>query len=91
MLFLISQISYAEEKNSITYHVKEDVLVIEGTGDIPSQEREYYDEDAVTSIKKIIVKEGITGLGDYCFAVDYPEAVSIELPSTLKSIGKGCL
>lgn len=35
--------------------------------------REYYDEDAVTSIKKIIVKEGITGLGDYCFAVDYPQ------------------
>ncbi len=89
MLFLISQISYAEGKNSITYHLKEDVPVIEGTGDIPSQKREYYDEDAVTSIKKIIVKEGITGLGDYCFGVDYPEAVSIELPSTLKSIGKG--
>ena len=89
MLFLISQVSYAEEKNHISYHVKEDVLVIDGKGDIPSHKREYYDEDAVTSIKKIIVREGITGLGDYCFAVDYPEVVSIELPSTLKSIGKG--
>ncbi len=89
IVLLVSQVSYAEEKNNITYNVKDDVLVIDGQGDIPAKESKYYDEDAVTSIKKIIVKEGITGLCDYCFATNYPEVVSIELPSTLKSVGKG--
>lgn len=89
ILLLVSQVSYAEEKNNITYNVKDDILVIDGQGDIPAKESKYYDEDAVTSVKKIIVKEGITGLCDYCFATNYPEVVSIELPSTLRSIGKG--
>ena len=76
----------AMAKTNIEYEViKGDTLVISATGegDIPSREIHYYEEDKITKIKKIIVKEGVTGLGDYCFARYYPEVTSIELPSTV--------
>ena len=82
----------AMAKTNIEYEViKGDTLVISATGegDIPSQEIHYYEEDKMTKIRKIIVKEGVTGLGDYCFARYYPEVTSIELPSTVRTIGEG--
>lgn len=87
---MVSQISLAGEKNNISYTCLEgDVLLIEGSGDIPSRDIHYYEEDKMTKIRKIIVKEGVTGLGDYCFARYYPEVTSIELPSTVRTIGEG--
>nr|MBP3599335.1 leucine-rich repeat domain-containing protein [Eubacterium sp.] len=87
--FTLANTTDAEEKSNITYtYPTKDTLVIAGEGIIPGPDLEYYDEEAITDIKKIVVKEGVTGLGDNCFARNYPKVVSIELPSTIQSIGK---
>ena len=64
-------------------------LTISGTGAMKkyssTSETPWYGK----SIKKLVVKEGITSLSDYAFRYQ-SELQSIELPSTLKEIGYYC-
>lgn len=90
------KMSAAENQVTFSYPSK-DTLVIEGDGVVPGQDFEQGldDEKYMDHIKKIVIKEGITGLGDSCFARYYERVVTIELPSTLCTIGKsaflGCV
>lgn len=66
------------------------VLTISGKGDMPDYE--LYTKEAPwsqynSSIKKIVVENGITSIGSYCFNNSY--VTDVELPNTLKKIGKG--
>lgn len=69
--------------------VKTGIMTISGTGPMNDYES-YNDQPWVgrrSQIKKVVVEEGITRLGDYTFM--YCEnAADFDLPSTLESIGK---
>ena len=56
-------------------------LTISGTGAI-----EYYDFQNSTSIKKVIIEEGITSIGDYAFQ-GCKNLTSVTLPQSLTNIG----
>jgi len=68
---------------------EEDVLVIEGQGALLGRRIKFYNENRVTEIKKIIIQEGVTSIGDSCFSRYYPMLESIEIPSSVNSIGEG--
>ena len=66
-------------------------LTISGTGDMwdtDAAHSAYGWSDAVSywDLTKIVIGEGVTGVGDYAF-YEYPYVTSVTLPSTLKSIG----
>ncbi|MCM1246552.1 MAG: leucine-rich repeat domain-containing protein [Roseburia sp.] len=86
--------SYFEETNkpeqhmpkNIQYFLSEDgVLTIQGEGEIREKD---FDEVVFHDIKKIIIKEGITGIGDECFSY-CTQLSSVELPESLSTIGQG--
>ena len=65
------------------------ILTISGTGAMSNYES-YSDQPWVgrrSQIKKVIVEEGITHIGDYAFMY-CSKAADFELPSTLESIGE---
>lgn len=88
---LLPDITVPAAENNITFtYPSKDTLVIKGTGMVPGHEGEgFYDGDGHPNIKKIIIEEGITGLGSYAISDYYPYAETIELPATLRTIGKG--
>ena len=42
------------------------------------------------SIRRVVIGEGITHLGDNSFAYHYPNLTEVILPDSLRSIGNGC-
>lgn len=97
-LCLLPDFIVSAADNGVTYsYPSENTLVIEGNGVVPEQNFEdgLDDEKYMNRIKKIVIKEGITGLGDSCFARYYENVETIELPATLRMISKwaflGCV
>lgn len=97
-LCLLPDFIVSAAENGVTYlYPSEDILVIGGNGVVPGQDFEdgLDDEKYMDRIKKIVIKEGITGLGDSCFARYYENVETIELPATLRTINKwaflGCV
>lgn len=70
-----------------TWVLEDGVLTISGTGEITVKHLEEPWRKDKDSIEKIIVNEGITKLGDYCF-YDLNGLQEIVLPDSLKTIGK---
>lgn len=86
--------SYFEETDAPEQHVSGDiqysfsedgVLTIQGEGEIREKD---FDEVIFRDIKKIIIKEGITGIGEECFSY-CSRLVSVKLPESLYTIGQG--
>ena len=73
------------------FYEDEKILVVRGTGatyDFTSRSwGTYFIMDDVGGIKKIVIEEGITRLGDYAVYGTY-SAEKVFIPSTLTSIGK---
>lgn len=68
---------------------KDGTLVIEGTGEIKdctSSSGVTGESTAKTACKKLVIKEGVTGIGKYAFN-GYGSLESAELPDSLKAIG----
>lgn len=67
------------------------VLTIKGSGDMddfdPKDLKEWLDLSAGEEITKIVVKEGITSVGDYAF-YKCAKVKEVSLPESLKEIGK---
>ena len=78
------------QSNTISYTLSDDgVLDVMGEGEVPAgifpfTTDEVHEEDY--DIQKIVVHEGITGLGEKCFANFY-SAEAVILPEGLKKIG----
>ena len=74
-------------RNAI-WTLKDGVLTISGSGDMTN----YFDQDAMpwrdssASITRVVIKAGITSIGDYAFA-NCDHLTSIEIPSSVTSIG----
>ena len=92
LIFLSGNWSFAQtEESDITSTLTDSVLVFKGTGPMP----DYYPWSSRptispwekrTDIKKIIIEEGITSIGNYTFRL-LSNLVAIELPQNLTSIG----
>ena len=79
----------AKESNVTFSRPSKDTLVIEGTRMVPGHETDgFYEGSGHPNIKRIVIKEGITGLGNCCFLNRYTYATTIELPQSLRTIGK---
>ncbi len=83
---------------TITWELQKDgTLMITGTGDMPdfkySTDEFWRKKKILKKIKKIVIGEGITSIGDYNFKgfnIYNDENLSgISLPTSLKSIGEG--
>ena len=80
------------ENQGITYSVDDEnkTLTISGTG-----EMENYDSNTPplssyrNSVTKIVIKDGVTSLGEYAF-YNFIALEKIEIPSSVKSIGYEC-
>lgn len=83
----------AEEEERVYWDFNSDtgVLTISGKGPMTDFTPEtalggnLYIED---EIKKIVIKEGVTSIGDYAF-YKMPKVISVSIPSTVKEIGEG--
>lgn len=78
-------------KKDVVWSLSEDgVLTISGKGAIedidPLKQGEWLEGDGYKNIKKIIIKDGITHIGDYAF-YKCSKATQVVLPKTLKSVG----
>ena len=79
----------AADEIECTYSSK-GVLTIKGTGTVKFSDIKKSTEDEVGyGVKKIIVKEGITGIEAKCFYSAFEEVTSVELPDTLTYLGEG--
>ncbi|MBQ3196141.1 MAG: leucine-rich repeat domain-containing protein [Clostridia bacterium] len=77
--------------DNIGWVLSEDgVLTISGTGDIkdfdPLKPDEWLKLKSGESVKKIVIEEGITGIGNYAF-YKCNKATEVVLPRSLKSVG----
>ena len=78
--------------NNLTWTLKDKVLTISGTGAMdnfnmngkPWQDPSY--GQAINSIEKVIIKEGVTTIGSHAFS-NFTDLEEITLPRSLKSIG----
>ena len=64
------------------------VLTISGKGEVIADDESYLNRDFREKIKKVVVEDGITALGDDALYEIY-NLTEISLPSTLKKIGSG--
>lgn len=79
--------------DQISYTLSEDgILEIRGTGELQIKDFSFYnygefgaDWDTIESIKKIIIHEGITSIGEECFS-DFDSLESVELPNGMTKI-----
>ena len=85
MLFLLCSISVNAE--SIEWKTDNDTLIISGSGEMTDYSAQNKAPWSDTEFKKLVVNEGITSIGDWCFA-DCTDLEQLTLPSTLKSIGE---
>ena len=92
LFFLSGNWSFAQtEESDITSTLTDSVLVIKGKGSMPeyspwSSRPSISPWEKHPGIKKIIIEEGITSIGDYTFRL-LPNLVAVELPQNLTSIG----
>ncbi len=73
-------------KGNISYSVKNGTLTISGTGAVPSGMK----FKNAKSIKKVIVKKGITSLSGYAFYL-LEQVEEIEIADTVRKIGESAL
>ena len=85
MLFLLCSVSVNAE--SIEWKTDNDTLIISGSGEMTDYSAQNKAPWSDTEFKKLVVNEGITSIGDWCFA-DCTDLEQLTLPSTLKSIGE---
>lgn len=74
--------------NSISYTLKDGVLTISGTGNMPKYET-YEDTpwyDVRFDVRELIIEDGITGISDYAFTSCYL-LKTVTLPDSIKTIG----
>ncbi len=77
----------AQPCESVSWTLDDGTLTIAGNGEMPSYssgEAPWY--DCRSSITRIVVGDGITGIGDYAF-YNCNKATSVVLPNSLTSIG----
>ena len=72
----------------VTYSYSDGVLTVSGSGKINSYPGYNSPVGNNNEIKKIIVKSGITSLGNFCFD-SCSELTEVSLPNTLTDIGNG--
>jgi LPXTG-motif cell wall-anchored protein len=73
--------------DDISWYLEDGTLYIEGTGDMPDVSAYGTPWNSYrSSIKKVVIGEGITRIGNYNFYY-LTKCDSAELPSTIKSIG----
>lgn len=80
--------------SNLTWEIKDDTLTISGTGTMADWS--YYSprapwENYSSQIVKIIIKEGVTSIGDYAFRSGVGNATTIQLPKSLEKIGYNAL
>ena len=85
----------------LTWKIVDNVLTVEGSGPIPDctcTYSSYYQSysyntpwGSLSDVDAIVIGEGVTRIGDYAFGTQSYESKvrSLQLPSTLKSIGAG--
>lgn len=74
------------------YDAKTQTLTISGTGSIYNYDKgtvPRYFADCDNIIKNVVIKEGITGIGNYAFALNGETIEKVALPKSLKTIGEG--
>lgn len=87
----LSQQNTSAKSNGIHYTLSDDgVLEIQGSGKLTCEKFSFYsdngtDWDVIETIKKIIIHEGITQIGEDCFS-DFDSVESVILPKGLKKI-----
>ena len=77
--------------NEFTWKYEDNTLTISGTGNLPdftkgNENRPWSDTVSAVYIDKVIIENGITGIGAYTFE-KYYGLEEISLPDSLKSIG----
>lgn len=56
----------------------QDILVIQGEGKVEKELFKYLDYDVAEQIHKIVIKDGITKLGNRCFQSDWDEFINVK-------------
>lgn len=88
MCFSMLCIASADESEAVSWELKDDVLTISGSGVIGDFKAEtdapWYENR--TSVKKIVVEEGITRIGDFAF-YGCINTQSVTIPDSVESIG----
>lgn len=85
--------------NGVTWEFKNGTLTIHGNGATKIQDCPFTNHGVVSTfhmswsryneqIKRVIIDEGITSIGDWVFYNFYPNLEVVNLPSTLQRIGK---
>jgi len=92
IIMCFSMLCIASAEETAKWELKDGVLTVSGSGvigDFKSEtEAPWYDK--VMDVKKIVVNEGITRIGDYAF-YGCSNAESIEIPNSVESIGLNAL
>ena len=72
-----------------TWSIEDGVFTVEGSGDMINFEYSWDQpwEDNAEDITSIVVKDGITSIGDYAF-YDFENVTTVTLPEGITSIGK---
>lgn len=79
------------DNDEFTWEYEDDTLTISGTGKLPDytkgdSTRPWYGPVYPYRVEKVIIKEGITGIGSYTFE-EYSYLNNVSLPDTLETIG----
>lgn len=92
VVMCFSMLCIASAEETTKWELKDGLLTISGSGvigDFKSEtEAPWYDK--VMDVKKIVVNDGITRIGDYAF-YGCSSAESIEIPNSVESIGINAL
>ena len=78
------KLTLKNDDNKIRYTLKDGVLTVYGTGKIG--DKSFYNRTFSDSIKKVIIKKGVTGIGKLAFAYCY-YLMSVTIPDSVTSIG----
>lgn len=87
----VSERNIPVDTNEIRYTLSDQgVLDIHGSGELNCKDFSFYGEsgtdwDTIESIEKIVIHEGITGIGKDCFSY-FDSLTSVDLPKGLKEI-----
>ena len=80
--------------NVIAYLVQNEngkyTLDIKGNGEIADGVLDYLGQTNSNNIEKIVIEEGITSIGQFCF-INYAGTKEISIPSTVKEIKAGAM
>ncbi len=90
LLYAPENESAVSTRNKIVCEYLDDgSMVISGNGILQWEHLEAASQGEVgKGIEEIVIDEGIIGIDSYCFASDFSELRTVELPDTVESIGK---